>query len=140
MQDMRGMHDYDVMCMFYEHLKVNCLKCCFCVIERTIAHTCMNMTMMWLRCCWKVNSHMHPHTWLCMKYVCLWYICCVDWKAILMNTLWIWCERFTHMLMILRLKGHSHLMNLWAIMISYWFECLEHSFMNMNLSKDLIWI
>jgi len=39
----------------------------------------------------------------------LWKCCCADWKSILMSTWWPWCERFSHNMMILRLKDNSHL-------------------------------
>ena len=87
------------------------------------------------------SSSLYPLTWLCMKYVCIVMIILLCWlKGHSHETLWIWCERFTHVLLILRFKGHSHLMNPWAIMIPCLLEFLVNSFINTNLSKNLIWI
>ena len=76
----------------------------------------------------------HSYAWMTMNMVS--FLCWLKWYS---HEYTIRCERFTHILMILRLKGHFHLMNIWAIMMLCWFECLVHSFMNMNLSKDLLW-
>lgn len=58
---------------------------------KTIVCNCGNVT----RSCFP-----YPYTWLCMnEYEYGQFV--VDWKVILMNTLWIRCERFNHMKIIL---------------------------------------
>lgn len=82
----------------------------------------MIMVSFWIL--FKVHSPLYNYTWLCMNYLWLWCSCCVDWKIILMKTLWTLCWRFTHIIITLWLKDNSHLLNLWDIMITCWFECL----------------
>lgn len=71
------------------------------------------------------SSSRKPYIWL------VWYIWYVQIMVVLLcwmygyshETPWTQWESLTHTLMILRLKGHYHLINLWATMILWWYEC-----------------
>lgn len=106
---------------------------------------------------WNAHDHVDPlERWRCliivydMIWLCtIWYD--YVWYVMTMVVLLCWMKGYSHehitniMWKVYshvddsKVKGHSYLMNLWAIMIC-WFECLVHFLMTMNLSKDLRWL
>ena len=94
----------------------------------------------------KVLHPWYDYVWYNVNIYIIYYdysgVIMIECITIINETPWTWCERFTHTLMILRLKRNFHLMSVWATMIPWWYECYaffnkhEHKWRHNMINKD----